>query len=55
MQLGLVVEKSLIADGGNVLYLFRFVANGILEFSVTFPIATSTPGLVGALWGVSTF
>ena len=32
-----------------------FVANGRLGFSVSFPIITSGPGLVGALWGVLVF
>ena len=29
-----------------------FVANAQLSFSVSFPVITSLPGLVGALWGV---
>ena len=32
-----------------------FVANERLSFSVSFPIITSVPGLVGALWGVLVF
>ena len=32
-----------------------FVANERLSFSVSFPIITSAPGLVGALWGVLVF
>lgn len=32
-----------------------FVANAKLSFSVSFPIMTSLPGLVGALWGVLVF
>lgn len=33
-----------------------FVANGNLQsFSITFPIITSTPGLVAALWGIFVF
>ena len=32
-----------------------FVANGLLSFSVAFPIITSAPGLVAALWGVFVF
>jgi hypothetical protein len=32
-----------------------FVANGALEFSVTFPIVTSLPGLVASVWGVLVF
>lgn len=32
-----------------------FVANERLSFSVSFPIVTSVPGLIGALWGVLVF
>lgn len=32
-----------------------FVANSKLSFSITFPILTSLPGLVGAMWGVLAF
>lgn len=32
-----------------------FVANAKLSFTVAFPIITSLPGLVGALWGVLVF
>ena len=32
-----------------------FVANAKLSFTVSFPIITSLPGLVGALWGVLVF
>ena len=32
-----------------------FVANERLSFSVSFPIITSVPGLIGALWGVLVF
>eukprot|EP01038_Epipyxis_sp_PR26KG_P005955 gene5955-8208_t len=32
-----------------------FIANGSLGFSVSFPIITSGPGFIGALWGVFVF
>lgn len=32
-----------------------FIANDSLGFSVSFPIITSTPGLIGALWGVTVY
>ena len=32
-----------------------FVANSKLSFSVTFPIISSIPGVVGALWAVLVF
>ena len=32
-----------------------FVANNELKLAITFPIATSTPGLVASLWGVLVF
>ncbi|KAJ1417032.1 CEO family-domain-containing protein [Ochromonadaceae sp. CCMP2298] len=32
-----------------------FIANGELGFPVTFPIVTTGPGLVGALWGIFLF
>mmetsp|Transcript_26682 Transcript_26682/g.83526 ORF Transcript_26682/g.83526 Transcript_26682/m.83526 type:complete len:315 (+) Transcript_26682:485-1429(+) len=32
-----------------------FLANGSLGFSVAFPIITSGPGMVGALWGIFVF
>jgi len=32
-----------------------FVANGKLEFIVSFPIISTGPGLVGALWGIFLF
>ena len=32
-----------------------FVANETLNFSVSFPLCTTTPNLVGALWGLFYF
>jgi len=32
-----------------------FTANEKLGFSITFPIVTSTPGLIAAIWGVVVF
>lgn len=32
-----------------------FVANDELSFTVSFPIITSLPGIVGSLWGIFVF